>query len=186
MTSKELNSIYKVVVAVHDEAMALSMVDFMEKHKWPLRTQVHLLHVIEPNPLKRPLLLPEEAIVDLSKDEEAQAIELLNTLCRKLYRSVPGIRIKRYLRRGIAKTEITKLAARLRADFIIVGSHGRRGLERLLLGSVASDVVNAAPCSTVVLRRNAEQQTPDYDSIVFTLDDIPDRMKEEVGIAVEN
>jgi nucleotide-binding universal stress UspA family protein len=38
------------------------------------------------------------------------------------------------------------------ADLIILGSHGRRGLDRLLLGSVAESVVRHAPCSVEVVR----------------------------------
>jgi nucleotide-binding universal stress UspA family protein len=38
------------------------------------------------------------------------------------------------------------------ADLIVLGSHGRRGLDRLLLGSVAESVVRHAPCSVEVVR----------------------------------
>lgn len=38
------------------------------------------------------------------------------------------------------------------ADVIVVGSHGRRGVDRLLLGSVAESVVRHAPCSVDVVR----------------------------------
>jgi nucleotide-binding universal stress UspA family protein len=42
-----------------------------------------------------------------------------------------------------------------RADLIVLGSHGRTGLARLLMGSVASHVVSHAPCSVLVVRRPA-------------------------------
>ena len=44
------------------------------------------------------------------------------------------------------------LATRLLADLIVVGSHGRRGVRRLLLGSVAEATVRHAPCSVLVAR----------------------------------
>lgn len=47
---------------------------------------------------------------------------------------------------------ILKAAARLPADLIVVGTHGRTGLRRLTLGSVAESVVRRAPCSTFVVR----------------------------------
>ncbi len=40
-----------------------------------------------------------------------------------------------------------------RSDLIVVGSHGRSGLERLLIGSVAEQVVRTAPCPVLVVRR---------------------------------
>jgi nucleotide-binding universal stress UspA family protein len=39
-----------------------------------------------------------------------------------------------------------------RADLVVVGSHGRTGLDRLLMGSVASHVVTHAPCSVLVVK----------------------------------
>ena len=47
---------------------------------------------------------------------------------------------------------VTTLAAELEADLIVVGTHGRSGLTRLLLGSVAEGVVRQAPCPVLVVR----------------------------------
>jgi nucleotide-binding universal stress UspA family protein len=44
------------------------------------------------------------------------------------------------------------VAAEVAADLIVIGGHGRRGLRRWLLGSVAEDIVNDAPCSVLVAR----------------------------------
>ncbi len=54
--------------------------------------------------------------------------------------------------RGDPKEEITNAAARWLADLAVVGSHGRRGLKRLLLGSVSEAVARHAPCSVEVTR----------------------------------
>jgi universal stress protein A len=43
-------------------------------------------------------------------------------------------------------------ARREKADLIVVGSHGRSGMAKLLLGSVAAHVVSHAPCSVLVVR----------------------------------
>jgi len=47
---------------------------------------------------------------------------------------------------------ILDAARRLEADLIVMGTHGRTGVGRLLLGSVAEDVVRAAPCPVLVVR----------------------------------
>lgn len=54
---------------------------------------------------------------------------------------------------GAPWREIIQLAADLRADLIVVGTHGRSGLERMMLGSVAEQVVNKAPCPVHVARK---------------------------------
>lgn len=58
---------------------------------------------------------------------------------------------------------IVEAAREWPADVIVIGSHGRRGLDRLLLGSVAESVVRHAPCSVDIVRvpaRAAEHEAP--------------------------
>ena len=48
--------------------------------------------------------------------------------------------------------EIVDYAADIHADLIVVGTHGRSGVSRLLMGSVAEHVVRSAPCPVLVVR----------------------------------
>src|SRR5690606_4331872 len=53
---------------------------------------------------------------------------------------------------GTPAYEICNLAAKVGADLVIVGTHGRRGLSRLWLGSCSEAVVREAPCPVLVVR----------------------------------
>ena len=53
---------------------------------------------------------------------------------------------------GRPAEQITQLAAELDADLIVVGTHGRKGISRLLLGSVAEGVLRLAHCPVLVVR----------------------------------
>jgi nucleotide-binding universal stress UspA family protein len=53
---------------------------------------------------------------------------------------------------GHAATGIVEIAEKWAADLIVMGSHGREGLGRLLLGSVADAVIRHAPCPVLVAR----------------------------------
>jgi nucleotide-binding universal stress UspA family protein len=53
---------------------------------------------------------------------------------------------------GAPADEIIRFVREHRQDLLVVGTHGRRGVERLLLGSVAERVVREAPCSVLVVR----------------------------------
>ena len=61
---------------------------------------------------------------------------------------------------GEAADQIVKLAVDLEADLVMVGTHNRRGVERLLLGSVAERVVREAPCPVLVVRAKAAANIP--------------------------
>ena len=52
----------------------------------------------------------------------------------------------------IPSEEVAQLAADLEADLVVVGTHGHRGLARILLGSVAEATVRLAPCPVLVVR----------------------------------
>jgi nucleotide-binding universal stress UspA family protein len=66
-----------------------------------------------------------------------------------------------HLRLDAAAHEIAQLASDLEADLVIVGTHGRRGAARLLLGSVAESVVRLAPCPVLVERhKTVDENVP--------------------------
>lgn len=56
------------------------------------------------------------------------------------------------LRTGDARDMIDQAAEEIGADLIVMGTHGRRGVSRALLGSVAETVVRTAPCPVLTIR----------------------------------
>jgi nucleotide-binding universal stress UspA family protein len=64
-----------------------------------------------------------------------------------------GLTTETAVREGDPRSAIVDEAEEWEADLIVVGSHGRTGLSRWLLGSVAQAVVGHAPCSVEVVRR---------------------------------
>ena|SRR6266536_575366 len=67
-----------------------------------------------------------------------------------------GVEARPELRRGVPFAVIVETAAELGAEMIVVGTHGRGGLQRFLLGSVAERVVRLAPCPVLTVRPGAQ------------------------------
>ena len=66
---------------------------------------------------------------------------------------IAGVEIgKVLLRTGDARDVINQTAKELDADLITMGTHGRRGVTRAILGSVAETVVRSAPCPVLTVR----------------------------------
>lgn len=61
------------------------------------------------------------------------------------------------LRTGDARDVINQTALEVGADLIVMGTHGRRGVTRALLGSVAETVVRSAPCPVLTVRTHKGQ-----------------------------
>lgn len=88
----------------------------------------------------------EEASDHLRNYVEQQLAEFQKTGRANFERAVTHIRV------GAPADEIAQLAADLDADLVVVGTHGRRGVRRLLLGSVAEGVMRLAHCPVFVVR----------------------------------
>jgi hypothetical protein len=79
-----------------------------------------------------------------------------NALTRRQARgaAVPS-RTVTHIRLNQPAQEVAQLAADLEADVVVVGTHGRQGFSRLLLGSVAETTARLAPCPVLVVRPKA-------------------------------
>lgn len=63
-----------------------------------------------------------------------------------------GVRARGLLLEGIPHDRVVRAARSRRADLLVIGTHGRTGLARLVLGSVASRIIAAAPCPVLTVR----------------------------------
>lgn len=64
-----------------------------------------------------------------------------------------GITVRTVVRRGSPSAEIVALASEEHADLVIMGTHGRAGVSRVLLGSVADRVIRTASCPVLTVRK---------------------------------
>jgi nucleotide-binding universal stress UspA family protein len=69
-----------------------------------------------------------------------------------------GVHATAMLREGTPQAEIVRAARRPGVELIVIGTHGRTGLSRLLLGSVASRVVGLASCPVLTVSPNAHRK----------------------------
>jgi nucleotide-binding universal stress UspA family protein len=76
-----------------------------------------------------------------------------------------GLDVQTVLWRGAPWVEIAALADQIRADLIVMGTHGRRGIAHALLGSVAEKVVRIAPCPVMTVRSPRAPRKTTTDSV---------------------
>ena len=110
------------------------------------QSTLSIIHVLEPISIAYGGEFPVD-LGDLHKELEKQASEKLNKLSQEL--GVPEERC--YLEVGITEKEIIRIAEENKADLIVLGSHGRHGLQ-LLLGSTANAVLHHAQCDVLAVR----------------------------------
>lgn len=115
------------------------------------RAELRLVHVMTP-----PAMFLEDSYLSARTVREMQsrarrAVE--DRLARLLARARrAGVRAGADVREGLPADEIVRAARRRRADLIVVGTHGRSGFARAVLGSVAARVVTLARCPVLTVR----------------------------------
>ena len=116
----------------------------------PREAQVRLLHVIEPLPAMEGWAYA----VDWQKIQQDQRKEAETFVAEdaKALRDA-GFTVTSAIEEGIAKSIIVEAASQWNADLVVVGSHGRKGLARFLMGSVSEGVARHAPCSVLIVRK---------------------------------
>ena len=110
------------------------------------------MNVVEP-----PSLLMEREMAGYDPEFEAvwKALrEQAKALVTKAAEKVRGakLNVSTALVEGDPKSQIIDAANDWHADMIVLGSHGRKGLNRFLMGSVSQDVVRHAHCSVEIVR----------------------------------
>lgn len=65
---------------------------------------------------------------------------------------IPGLAVERRLEEGDPSTGILQVAEDLKCDLIVLGTHGRTGLGRLLMGSVAEKVIRGSKCPVLSVK----------------------------------
>lgn len=116
------------------------------------RAQLIIAHVMTPPSLA----MPGEGYVsprlyeELESSARAQAQKRLDAAVARA-RSA-GARATGLLLEGVPHERIARAARAKKADLLVIGTHGRTGLAKFFLGSVASRLVASAPCPVLTVR----------------------------------
>ena len=116
-----------------------------------LGAELLLLHVSVETPLYGETAL---GMGDVKRIYEAQARWAEERLAERADALTKDGVATRWRRRvGVVHDEICSAAREEGVDYIVMGTHGRSGIERLMLGSIADRVVRMAPCPVLTVRR---------------------------------
>ena len=140
----------KIVLAVDESPCSNAALEFVRKNRWPKGTRVLVISAA-------PIVLTTHAFVRVggyAVEPELQEAHRRAALKSQTERALQeaGLESRAIVEIGDARDVILRVAAEQNPDLIVMGSHGRLGLKKLLMGSVASHVVAHAPCSVLVVK----------------------------------
>ncbi|MBX9725235.1 MAG: universal stress protein [Candidatus Obscuribacterales bacterium] len=134
----------RVLIAMDGSKFSQSALDSVKRRTWPDGSEFLLYSVVEP-------LIPEIGGW-VSTDLIQEQTDILEAQTKEFRLLMPQHKITFEVSKGNASDEIVKTADEWDADFIVMGSHGRRGMDHFVLGSVAESVVNKSNCSVEVIK----------------------------------
>ena len=117
-------------------------------------SKVYVIHVIEP------FTYTTEFGLDFSaqlKEMEASARRLLDDIAASIKKT--NLDVESALITGEPFVEIIKYARKEQVDLIVMATHGRSGIEHMLMGSVAEKVVRKSPCPVLTIKKSGQTFT---------------------------
>ncbi len=157
----------KLVVAIDGPESAATALEYILKGKYDSSTYIYLLHVLVPGFADAPVAGIPDVVGEECKEEQG----VLNKLAENLRKTL-GAKVITDILSGETADVIAEMCKRVGADEAIVPSHARHGFARLWFGSMADEIVDAAPCTVIVLKmphKNSEpeQQSDHRESLMF-------------------
>jgi nucleotide-binding universal stress UspA family protein len=142
----------KIVLAIDGSKFTEAAIRTVIEQVHPQDTEIQVLQVVEP-----PSLLVGREMDGYSRNlgvvweaETKQADALVTQVADESLSK--GLKVTTVVEQGDPQSKIIDAAAKWHADLIVIGSHGRKGLEHFLLGSVSDAVVCHAGCSVEIVR----------------------------------
>jgi len=140
-----MKAINHIVVPVDLEEHTEKLLEYAFYIAGKLSAKLSIIHIVEPFPTTGDMELGMTTIKEYTENRIQHAGEFLE----KLAAPYPECTIT--ILHGIIVDEIVKFAKNKESDIIIIGTHGSKGIEKLLLGSVAERVVKNGHCPTLVM-----------------------------------
>jgi nucleotide-binding universal stress UspA family protein len=142
----------KILLATDGFPHSQVAVDEVVRRPWPSGSTIRVMSVIQPyTPPATEFVLAGATLEDISQQQVSSAEQITRRAADALKET--GLSIETAVREGDPRSVIVDEADEWGADLIVVGSHGRTGLTRWLLGSVAQAIVGHASCSVEVVRQ---------------------------------
>jgi nucleotide-binding universal stress UspA family protein len=155
----------KVLVAIDNSECSSAAVNAVADRSWPTATTFEVITVVEP--LAAQYCFAGARSLDSMIEVERQILDYSQTVVDGKVKQLAAIfgkgRVSGQVIEGSVADTIIDHARESHADLIVVGSHGRRGIQKFLLGSVAGRVASQAPCSIEIVKEKVAHSATDSE-----------------------
>ncbi len=144
--------IHTILCPVDFSDASRKAVQYAREFALGMGSAVHLLTVVEPRPMAVDITLN---YVPLEEDLEQAAEEDLQLVLKEF--QLAGLKVECSVEIGNPSDVILDKSRDLDVNLLIMGSHGKKGLSRLIMGSVAETVVRKANCPVLIVKAEEKE-----------------------------
>jgi nucleotide-binding universal stress UspA family protein len=142
----------KILLATDGSEYSVAAAQSIAGRPWPLGTEVKVVSVVELLHPPVQTFYVDPALAQSIVDEQMKLAQDAVSNTERII-SLSHVKTSSIISTGSATGIILEQVEHWGADFVVVGSHGRHGIERLLLGSVSEAVALHAACSVEIIRK---------------------------------
>jgi nucleotide-binding universal stress UspA family protein len=141
----------KILIGVDESPFSQTALDWVKRVPWPTGTSIRVVSASPPVFMGSAEANAPAVIAQLIQDQNRMHTQIAERAAQAL--QGPERTVESAMIQGDPRSTLVEEARRTGADLLVVGSHGRSGLSKLVLGSVASYVASHAPCSVLIVKR---------------------------------
>ncbi|WP_170232896.1 universal stress protein [Desulfuromonas acetexigens] len=145
-----MKSITKILYATDFSESSLPAAEYALLLARLAGAELHVLHVLGEFTDRRKTMIQPESMALLEREVEIQSLKAMEDFCREHFAAT--VPYTNAVVMGIPFQEIIRQAKEVNADLIVVGTHGRTGLEHVMVGSTAERLVRRSTVPVLTVR----------------------------------
>jgi nucleotide-binding universal stress UspA family protein len=158
MKKRRRDMFKKILCPVDFSEFTDEIIDYAVDITKKFNAKLHMIHVIPNLNYFTPYesFLTPENLVAIERNIEVEVNRAFDKIVKKV-----DIPVKKVIKTGVTFVEIIDYVKSESIDLIVMGTHGRSGIEHILIGSVAEKIVRKSPCPVLTIRpRNKQFKMP--------------------------
>lgn len=153
----------KTLITIDDSDCSKWALESLSCYKWSEDDEIRVITVID---------LFE--FVPSSYYDETEAMttakEVLEKAVSTLKKQFPKCKISSSILRGLIKSSILEICDQWKPDLLCMGSHGRKGFKKFMLGSVSNSLLLGAPCPVLIIKNKSLVTDDKHKTVLISID----------------
>lgn len=164
----------KVLIAIDDSDCSKKALESVSNRHWSKDDEIRVIMVVDIYEFVPAYYYDDSTAINSVKKVLEEAVDGLKA-------KFPEATISSTIVNGFVKSSLVEICDQWKPDLLVVGSHGKKGFKKLLLGSVSNALLLSAPCPVLIVKENDLTVGGEFKTVLVSID-----CSEHSKVVVEN